>query len=349
MEATMSSSNDNVASRGLIRGPSRQRPYAKIYNDIIESPDISFNAKLVLVYLLSCSSNYVIYQTRICKVLMVGKFIVSNAIEELIKLGYVQRHRVKNKGRFNGWNTIVYDEPTFPELPEVYLDEPVGNIDSLPTSNKQTSVINDDDLECDLTSNLPTSNKQTSVKSPLTRLTNNKTKINNKNIKKILEADFQRFWEAYPKRVAKEAARKAFDKAMKKTDIETIIKAVKSYAEKVDLNFCNNPATWLNADRWLDEYKSETKAEPIKTSDFKKRYGIDKLICDKIMELLGGAYFKSYVENNNAEFSEDEDGKLKLSIATKFTCDRILDDCTNILHNLGYDFVEREITGLKAA
>lgn len=175
--------------------------------------------------------------------------------------------------------------------------------------------------------------------------TENTTSNKNYN-KKIFEEDFKRFWDVYPKRVAKEAAKKAFDKAIKKTDIETIIKSLKLYTEKQDANFYANPATWLNGGQWMDEYK-ENKPDTIKLSDFKKRYGIDKLICDKIVKFMGGAYFKSLLEDNNSKFTEDEMGKLKLSISTKFACEKVLDDCTSILHNLGYNFVDREIIGLK--
>ena len=67
------------------------------------------------------------------------------------------------------------------------------------------------------------------------------------------EAMFDQFWEAYPHKVGKKAARKSFDTAIKTTDIETMLTAVRRYISNkpADRQFCN-PATWLNQGRWED-------------------------------------------------------------------------------------------------
>jgi uncharacterized Zn-finger protein len=73
------------------------------------------------------------------------------------------------------------------------------------------------------------------------------------------EEQFETFWRAYPRRVAKGAARKAFDKAIKKTTLETMLEAVKKYItckpEKIDFK---HPATWLNSECWDDEWEVKT-------------------------------------------------------------------------------------------
>lgn len=70
-----------------------------------------------------------------------------------------------------------------------------------------------------------------------------------------MTSTFDDFWRAYPRRVAKGAARKAFDKAIKKTDIETILKAVEAYKVcKPDYQDWAHPSTWLNQERWEDEW-----------------------------------------------------------------------------------------------
>lgn len=72
------------------------------------------------------------------------------------------------------------------------------------------------------------------------------------------EEQFETFWRCYPRRVAKGAARKAFDKAIKKTTLETMIKAITEYVakkpEKIDFK---HPATWLNSECWDDEWEPE--------------------------------------------------------------------------------------------
>jgi len=70
------------------------------------------------------------------------------------------------------------------------------------------------------------------------------------------EEQFESFWKSYPRRVAKGAARKAWDKAIKKTTLENMLKAITEYVakkpEKIDFK---HPATWLNGECWDDEWE----------------------------------------------------------------------------------------------
>jgi hypothetical protein len=66
---------------------------------------------------------------------------------------------------------------------------------------------------------------------------------------------FAEFWKLYPKRVAKEAARKAFSK-LDMTDelFDEIAKAIIiQELDTDDLTYVPYPASWLNARRWEDE------------------------------------------------------------------------------------------------
>src|SRR5262249_36418964 len=72
---------------------------------------------------------------------------------------------------------------------------------------------------------------------------------------------FARFWSAYPKHVAKEAARRAYDKAIKRgADPEVIIAGAQRYAvaERARIGrgearkYPAHAATWLNGRRWED-------------------------------------------------------------------------------------------------
>lgn len=69
-------------------------------------------------------------------------------------------------------------------------------------------------------------------------------------------ASFDAFWNVYPRHVGKAAARKAWDRAVKRADVETILAGAGRYAAEVsgrDLQHVAHPTTWLNADRWDDE------------------------------------------------------------------------------------------------
>lgn len=76
---------------------------------------------------------------------------------------------------------------------------------------------------------------------------------------------FAKFWQAYPKKVGKDSARKAFDK--RKPDEQMVSEMVRALEiqkqteqwTKNNGEFVPHPATWLNAGRWMDELPSDTK------------------------------------------------------------------------------------------
>jgi hypothetical protein len=94
------------------------------------------------------------------------------------------------------------------------------------------------------------------------------TPLMNRNEPSLAD-EFNQFWEAYPRKVAKGIARKAFAKAFARNrglTIEVLIQAVKSYAATVsDIRYCAYPATWLNGERWSDNL--EVKSASVVTTD----------------------------------------------------------------------------------
>ena len=76
-------------------------------------------------------------------------------------------------------------------------------------------------------------------------------------IKPDFESEFeQQFWPAYPRRVGKGQALKAFRAARKQNDLETIMAGVRRYASSrqgENPEFTKHASTWLNGQCWLDE------------------------------------------------------------------------------------------------
>jgi hypothetical protein len=64
---------------------------------------------------------------------------------------------------------------------------------------------------------------------------------------------FDRFWSAYPRKIGKGAAQKAWAAAVRKADPDRIIEAVERYAWPEDPSFIPHASTWLNGQRWEDE------------------------------------------------------------------------------------------------
>jgi hypothetical protein len=81
--------------------------------------------------------------------------------------------------------------------------------------------------------------------------------------KPAASTEFDAFWKDYPRKIGKEAARKAFTKALRLTDFATIMEGVVSLRMEVagkDPKFTPHAATWLNAGRWDDETDAQQPA-----------------------------------------------------------------------------------------
>jgi hypothetical protein len=71
----------------------------------------------------------------------------------------------------------------------------------------------------------------------------------------VKESYFDTFWKAYPKKVGKDAALKAWNKKKHKPHMEFILEAIERYklSKTVRDGYTCNPATWINEGRWSDE------------------------------------------------------------------------------------------------
>ena len=81
------------------------------------------------------------------------------------------------------------------------------------------------------------------------------------------DPQWQRFWNAYPHRVAKKDARKAwFDLNPSPEVVDRIVAALTwqaaEWAKKADWYTPPYPASWLRAERWTDEAPRGHQVEP---------------------------------------------------------------------------------------
>ena len=89
---------------------------------------------------------------------------------------------------------------------------------------------------------------------------NNTSNNNNPHTPKGEDELFDQFWQAYPKRVAKKPARRAWDKLHVDHDLLAKILAALAWQKRTDDwqrdggRYIPNPATWLNGGRWEDEH-----------------------------------------------------------------------------------------------
>lgn len=82
---------------------------------------------------------------------------------------------------------------------------------------------------------------------------------------------FADFWAAYPRKVGKDAARKAWAAAVKRAPVATIAAGLNSAKWPSDRQFIPHPATWLNQGRWQDE-PADAAPEPAGKLDWLREY-----------------------------------------------------------------------------
>ena len=75
---------------------------------------------------------------------------------------------------------------------------------------------------------------------------------------------FSQFWAAYPRRIGKLAAQKAYQKARRGASAEEILAGLEAYMLTMprEERFRPHPATWLNQGRWMDEFPERQRVQP---------------------------------------------------------------------------------------
>lgn len=73
---------------------------------------------------------------------------------------------------------------------------------------------------------------------------------------------FEEFWRAYPRKIAKDGARKAFAKAVRSTSPAAIMAGLQRAQWNPDPKYVPHAATWLNAGRWQDEVAEVAPSRP---------------------------------------------------------------------------------------
>jgi hypothetical protein len=107
-------------------------------------------------------------------------------------------------------------------------------------------------------SKLPT----TQTATPTATLPTTQTATNIKNIKNLNKeymTKFSEFWTAYPRKTNKHAGEKAYLKALKEIDHETLVASAARFAayhiaKGTELEFIPHASTWLNGKRWGEDY-----------------------------------------------------------------------------------------------
>jgi len=195
------------------------QPFAQVPNDAIRDPEITPGGFRLLAYLMSHQDGYELTYSQIERQTGMGRYAINEGIKNLEAKGWLKTESTKAAdGRFGPKAWTVLNPTT------------VGN-----------------STAGDSTTEKPTDNKNKTLK-----------EYKDKEVLGQNEFDrlFDEFWQVYPRKVGKEAARKAFAKTVR-DEAPVIVEGATRFANDPylpqDKNFIPHPATWLNAGRWLDE------------------------------------------------------------------------------------------------
>ena len=231
------------------RAPRTDPGYLLIRNDTVRDARLSFRARGVLAAILSRPDGWTTSAEQLAEEGAEGRDAIRSALKELENVGYMRR--VKTQTSRGTWITQVHVS----EVPQDQEQDPAGK----PTCGfpavgspavgfpgpKETEDREEDREVQTLVADAPPETPGTTTPRPKTHTP-------------PTGPDFEAFWQAYPRRIGKGQARRAWTTAVKKTPPDTITAAARTYANAEDTQtrdpkYIPHPATWLNGERWNDE------------------------------------------------------------------------------------------------
>lgn len=246
----------------IIRSPRLESNFSVMSNAVIRDSRLSYRARGVLLEILSRPDNWRVSGDSLARSGKEGRDAILTALKELRDCGYIRMVKIrKEDGTFETTN-YVYDSPQ----------------DVAPSPENPTT----DSVEPPYPEKPPTGKPQLDNQGSLEVLSKKNLDTN---------AEFDLFWNVYPRKVAKKAAELAFAKAAKHTPVGMILSGAARYAKdpnRVEA-YTAHPATWLNGHRWLDgalpereKTAEEKKAEELRKA--KEKEELDRRLAREYFE-----------------------------------------------------------------
>jgi hypothetical protein len=192
--------------------------YTTVPNWVVRDPKYTPNAFRLLAYLLSHANGYELTYGQIERQTTLGRYAINQAAGFLIEEGWLEWHRVKGlDGRWLAKQWIIKDPAAIVPLSNDSTMEPFHY--GTDNGHKEEQLLEKN------------TSKETNLKS---------------------EAQFEEFWNAYPRKLDKAKAFRAFKSALTRAKFEDVLAGVLAYRNdpKRNPDFTKYPASWLNADSW---------------------------------------------------------------------------------------------------
>ena len=195
--------------------------FTQIPNEWLRDTRLSLKAKGLLAQLLSHAEGWNVTIKSLAKANHCGRDAIRGAVRELEDCGYLKREQSRATG--GGFAEVIW------VTSEPMSDSPLPDY-PVPVN---------------------TSLKNTISKNTISKKTISKSKY----AQSELNDSFEQFWSAYPRKVGKAPARKAFDKFAQE-HLQDILDGVVRFSNDPNLpdtQFIPYPATWLNREGWNDD------------------------------------------------------------------------------------------------
>lgn len=210
----------------------RNKNYTHMANYHFRDRELSLRAKGLLSLMLSLPEDWDYSLAGLTTLSGDGESATRAALKELEKKGFLERKPIRESGKFVDWEYLIYEKPVG-EKPVVEKPQVANPLLEKPVVENRTQL------------NTKESNT-------------NQSSTNEVSTKQDIYP-FDEFWSAYPKKKAKEAARKAWvklkpDETLGKEIIQAVIESAKTKDWlKENGKYIPYPATYLNGKRWEDE------------------------------------------------------------------------------------------------
>lgn len=89
----------------------KNNPYLMVNKQAIHDPNLSAKATGILIYLLSRPDDWDVYENEIAKNFKDGRDSIRSGLKELIDSGYLTRTRLRDEGKFKGYEYEVHELP----------------------------------------------------------------------------------------------------------------------------------------------------------------------------------------------------------------------------------------------
>ena len=218
--------------------------YTVVPNDLLNDKRLKWQDIGLLVYLLSKPSDWSVNVEALANEKGTGKDCIYSTLKRLREYGYASYTR--NYDGSVDWTILDKCEPHLEKPDQENPNQENPNQDFPDVLQSKESLQSKDLYK---------------VKNITKKKIQKKEEIESQSddCLTVCSKHFEEFWNAYPKKVGKEAARKAFSKVKKPSSlINTIIQSIEwqktsDQWTKDGGQYIPNPATWINQGRWQDE------------------------------------------------------------------------------------------------